>query len=68
MFLLMLIVFSFGFFRGLRLQDNVALRGRDFHSPEVGDVRDCGDDSLLLLGSSYGSFTSIRTSIHGRWL
>ena len=67
MFLSMLIVCLFGF-KDLQLQGSVALRGRDFHSPEIGNVRDCGDDSLLLLGSSYGSFTSIRTSIHGRWL
>ena len=50
----------------MRLQIDDALRCRDLHSPEVGDVRDCGDDPLLLSGSPDGSFAIVWTPFHGK--
>ena len=55
-------------FQGLWLQDDVALRRCNFHSQEVGDVRDRQDDLILLSGSTNGSFTIVRASLHGECL
>ena len=64
----MLKVCFFWIFQGLWLQDDDALRCCDFHGQEVGNVRDRRNDSVLLSGSSNGSFTIVRAPIHGKCL
>ena len=64
---LMLSVCSFDF-KDLRLQGDDSLWGCDLHGKETGDVWDCRNDSLLLSGSSNGSFTIVRTPFHGKCL
>ena len=64
----LLIVFSLWQFQGLWLQADVALRRCHLYGQEVGNVRDRGNDSLLLLGTSDGSLAIVRAPIHGKWL
>ena len=61
-------MFSLWVFQGLWLQADVALRRCHLHGQEVGNVRDRGNDSFLLPGSSNGSLAIVRAPVHGKWL